>query len=317
MRISKKKIQLIDCGGLNLPVKEQNDQGLKRWLKTMPELVLLAEIKPKFLSQSRPAANDFKEWQELARHIFKNHQQFAGFIVVQKPEKARNAAIALSFMLAGLRKPVIFTGESFFKDGQNKKINLAGLLGDYRALSIKVNIINALQAANCGAAGVCFLTGHRLIKAVRPPDESGSDDAGAPLSKAAFNISLGPGTVSAKKTKLRLLTELNSKVLYLKIYPGFPAGLLDDLLKKNDALILDFTEQDSAILDFDKIAGAGKPVVLYNPPHPPEDPRFIIIDHILPAVLTIKLMWVLGQTTCAPEVKKILMNDAAGEFLRS
>ncbi len=50
------------------------------------------------------------QWRIIAKHIEKNYDNFDGFLILHGTDTMSYSASALSFMLKGLRKPVIFTG---------------------------------------------------------------------------------------------------------------------------------------------------------------------------------------------------------------
>ena len=57
-------------------------------------------------------SSDFspEDWVTLANQIAKNYHEFDGFVVLHGTDTMAYSASALSFMLEGLSKPVIFTG---------------------------------------------------------------------------------------------------------------------------------------------------------------------------------------------------------------
>ena len=323
MQLKKKKIQLIYCGGLNLKKKDQNDSGLKKWLKTMPELVLMAEIKPRYFVSELDGKKEHLGWQKLAEFIFNNYQKYDGFIVVNDAEKIQNAAVCLSFMLKNLGKPVIFTAEPMPEKLMKikQKANLKDVLNIYDLLSIKANIINALQVINYAIPELGLMFGNKLIKATRSTSNKDKlnifDSVNEPLGRVAFNISINKKDVKKLGKKMQLQTNFDENVVYLKVYPGFSRQVIEDLSLTNNGIILDFTDQNIVIDGLNKAKANDKAVVLFNKPARQEEKsHFISIKNILPDVLIIKLMWVLGQARDLPEVKKLLLSDISGEFIK-
>lgn len=49
-------------------------------------------------------------WAEIAKTIFDNYTNYDGFVVLHGTDTMAYTASALSFMLGGIKKPVIFTG---------------------------------------------------------------------------------------------------------------------------------------------------------------------------------------------------------------
>ena len=84
---------------------------LDQLLFAVPELRAFANLKleiPFNLDSSRvgPA-----EWVKLARLIHDNRDMYDAFLVVHGTDTMAYTAAALSFMLAGLKKPIVLTGK--------------------------------------------------------------------------------------------------------------------------------------------------------------------------------------------------------------
>jgi L-asparaginase len=85
-------------------------------------------------------SSDFspEDWVTLANQIGKNYHEFDGFVVLHGTDTMAYSASALSFMLEGLSKPVIFTGaqvplSEIYNDAKRNlivAILLAGLMNE-------------------------------------------------------------------------------------------------------------------------------------------------------------------------------------------
>ena len=83
---------------------------LDQLLFAVPELRAFANLKleiPFNVDSSRvgPA-----EWVKLARLIHDNRENYDAFLIVHGTDTMAYTAAALSFMLAGFRKPIVLTG---------------------------------------------------------------------------------------------------------------------------------------------------------------------------------------------------------------
>lgn len=319
MTKKKKKIQLIYCGGLGFKKKDQNDRGLKAWLKTMPELIIMGDIVPKYFVSSIKPDHEFIEWQKLAKHIYDQSKKYDGFIVINEIGKLQNAAIALSFILSGLEKPIIFTGEAALASEQNKRMKLNYALGNYGPLSIRANIINALQVANYDLSEIGLMFGSKLIKAVKSRSSHDNinifNSVERPLASVAFSLKVENRVEKRKRTKISFRPAFDDNVIYLKAYSGFSCQVVEDLSLAKNGIIIDFGHQNISIPGLEKMKANNKAVVLYNMPQPADYKRFTSLSNILPHVLIIKLMWALGQTKDNDEIRKLLLADRCGEFL--
>jgi L-asparaginase/Glu-tRNA(Gln) amidotransferase subunit D len=223
-------------------------------------------------------------------------------------------------MLSGFTKPVIFTAGSVLSEVFKKNQRIQDVLNNYEFLSLRANIINALQVVNYEVPEISLIFGNRLIKAVK--SISGQDKVSIfdsidePLGRVAFSINVNKKAIKKKTVKLKLETAINENVVCLKVYPGFSAQIVEDLSAIKDGIVLDFNDQSITIAGLEKINTHHKAIVLYNQPCLRHNRKFIEVSNILPHVLVIKLMWALGQTRAISRLKRLLLTNRCGEFLK-
>ena len=96
----------------------------------------------------------YEQWNLIADAIAENYDAYDGFVVLHGTDTLAYSASALSFMLAGLSKPVIFTGS---------QIPLCELRSDG-----KDNLITSLIIAGDGVVSeVCLYFGNSLLRGNR------------------------------------------------------------------------------------------------------------------------------------------------------
>src|SRR5579872_5128877 len=78
---------------------------LRQFNGTLPRYTLHEYLIPIDSSNATPA-----DWQKIGRDIADRYAQYDGFVVLHGTDTMAYTASALSFMLQGLRKPVIVTG---------------------------------------------------------------------------------------------------------------------------------------------------------------------------------------------------------------
>lgn len=116
---------------------------------TLPDYVI-CEHSP-LLDSSNISA---EHWLKIALDISDNYHDYDGFIVLHGTDTMAYSASALSFMLKGLCKPVIFTGS---------QLPLVELRSDAPS-----NIINSLLlASNPSLSQVCLCFGNRILRGCR------------------------------------------------------------------------------------------------------------------------------------------------------
>lgn len=113
----KRKVLLIYTGGTIGMEKDYETGSLRAFdfgniFEKMPEMKLMeCEVfvhpfaKPLDSSDMGPS-----EWKIIANYIHANYNQYDGFLILHGTDTMSYTASALSFMLKGLKKPVIMTG---------------------------------------------------------------------------------------------------------------------------------------------------------------------------------------------------------------
>ena len=180
----------------------------------------------KLLDSSRISVN---EWNEIGKIVSDNYQEFDGFVVLHGTDTMAYTASAMSFMLSGLGKPVIFTGS---------QIPLCETRSDGRD-----NLITSLIIAGSGKVReVCIYFGGMLLRGNRTTKYS-ADGMQAfvspnypPLATAGISIQYNEASMlkgSDRPFRFVPLDEIPIGVL--KVFPGikFPlfAPVLSGILK--------------------------------------------------------------------------------------
>lgn len=137
---SKPRIVLLYTGGTIGMVMDHKTGSLKAFnfsklLKSIPELKLLdCEIATVSFDEPIDSSNMHpRYWVQMAEMIQAHYHQADGFVILHGSDTMSYSASALSFMLQGLDKPVIFTGSQL-------------PIGDLRT-DAKENLITAIQVA--------------------------------------------------------------------------------------------------------------------------------------------------------------------------
>jgi len=172
-----------------------------------------------------------EHWNKLAAIIEKNYQDYYGFVVLHGTDTLAYSASALSFMLEGLAKPIIFTGSQL-------------PIGAVRT-DANQNLIAALQIASShGSLGpqvqeVCvyfdyFLyRGNRCKKVESTHFDAFESENYPPLAELGitidYNFSALETTASNRFFKVHTLRSVQLAVL--KLFPGLNQSYLDHVLQ--------------------------------------------------------------------------------------
>ncbi len=158
-------------------------------------------------------------WETIAQIIYDNYNDHDGFVVLHGTDTMAFTASAISFMLQGLRKPVIFTGA---------QLPISEPRSDARE-----NLITSLEIAAAKENGkalipeVCIYFDYELLRGNRSKKvESMHFDAFKsenyePLAKAGVKIDYNYNVIRQHPSdQLVLLKKLDTSISILKLFPG-------------------------------------------------------------------------------------------------
>lgn len=165
-----------------------------------------------------------EEWVRIAEDIALQEKAYDGFVILHGTDTMAYTASALSFMLQGLRKPVILTGS---------QIPLCQLRSDGRE-----NLVTAiLLAAHSQIPEVGLYFGGRLLRGNRATKVSADqlqafDSPNAPvLAEAGVDLRLYPRRWLPKGEGLCLRPMRSQRIGVLKIFPGIQFSLFENLVE--------------------------------------------------------------------------------------
>jgi L-asparaginase len=170
-----------------------------------------------------------EHWKVLGTIISENYSEHDGFVVLHGTDTMAYTASALSFMLEGLNKPVIFTGA---------QLPIAEPRSDARE-----NLITALELASATNGGspmvpeVCIYFDYELLRGNRSKKvESMKFDAFdsgnyPPLAKAGVKFDYNLSAIRRpEKSALRLRSTFDVNIAILKLFPGIPVSTIEAVL---------------------------------------------------------------------------------------
>lgn len=234
---TKPKILLIYTGGTIGMIKDFRTGALTSFefdelLQHIPELRLLdCRIETTGFEDPIDSSNmDASKWVDLAVIIEDNYDEFDGFVVLHGSDTMSYTASALSFMLEGLDKPVIFTGSQL-------------PIGDLRT-DAKENLITAVQIAALTEDGspvireVGLYFEYKLYRANRTTKinaehfEAFASLNYPPLIESGVNLNVNHAVLwrPTIRQELKVHKQLESAIVLIKFFPGLTAETLQHLL---------------------------------------------------------------------------------------
>jgi L-asparaginase len=200
------------------------------------ELTVVSFEKPIDSSNISP-----EHWQTLGKIIFNEYHSHDGFVILHGTDTMAYTASALSFMLEGLNKPVIFTGA---------QLPITEPRSDARE-----NLITALEIASAKKDGkalvpeVCIYFDYELLRGNRSKKVESMQfdafDSGnyPPLAKAGVKIDYNFSSIIPynEKSHLKLRMKIDASISILKLFPGITQAAADAILQTKNikAVILE------------------------------------------------------------------------------
>lgn len=187
------------------------------------ELTVISFEQPVDSSNIKPS-----DWQRIAAIIETHYDEQDGFVVLHGTDTMAFTASALSFMLKGLSKPVIFTGA---------QLPISEPRSDARE-----NLITSLEIASSKTNGlasvpeVCIFFDYQLLRGNRSKKvESMSFDAFEsgnypPLATAGVKIDFNHAVIREPGARLQVLGRFDASVSVIKLFPGIGREAVEAIL---------------------------------------------------------------------------------------
>lgn len=179
-------------------------------------------------------------WAKVAQLVYDNYAAFDGFVILHGSDTMAFTASALSFMLQGLKKPVILTGSQL-------------PIGTIRTDG-KENLITAIEIAAAkneqGEPRICEVAiyfeyslyrGNRTSKVSASAFEAFRSPNLRPLAVAGVHIDYNTNGSYESEEQLTLFTDFNPAIAVIQLFPGLPWNIYAPLfdVSKTKGIILE------------------------------------------------------------------------------
>ena len=328
----KQKILLVYTGGTIGMVKDKvkntlvpfNFDGL---LKAIPELKS-DELDLENISIKNPIDSSNMHpniWVEIVEIIETNYANYDGFVILHGTDTMAYTASALSFMLEGLNKAVIFTGS---------QIPIGARRSD-----AKENLITAVEIAASGKVNeVCIYfedqlyKGNRTVKVNTEHFEAFESPNYPILAEAGVTIKYK--SVLQKKQNQELVVHKNCSddVAILKLFPGIKITTIEAVIKSAKGIIIEsfgagnastnteFTillsqaiQEGKIIMNISQCLHGEAVRGQYETNEPFEKAGVICGKDMTTETAITKLMFLLGQGLSNDKIKQLFQTDLRGE----
>ena len=222
----KKHILLLTTGGTiacrpgEEGLEPQNADILQRQIQELRSYYDISVQDVMCLDSSNMQPED---WQYIARQIFENKDSYDGIVVSHGTDTMAYTASAVTFMLPGLDKCVVFTGS---------QLPLEDTLSD-----APDNLRTAFAMAASGHSGVFVafdrkvMLGCRAVK-VRASDFSAFESVNARYTALVSHrgLEVDPQALPVRRGQPQLCSDVSSNVFLLKLTPGLATEIFDALI---------------------------------------------------------------------------------------
>lgn len=272
-----------------------------------------------------------QNWLEIARCVEDHYALYDGFVVTHGTDTLAYTASALSYLIQRAKKPVVLTGaqKSISTQDTDARRNLADAF---------------FYAADARSHGVCVVFDGRVIAGTRARKMRTK-------SRNAFSSVDYPEIAAVRDGKiLRYFYQpeyaqtpvfshaLNDRIFVLKLFPGIDARILDDLLPRVDALVIEsfgvggiptyagaadflkplthFCAEEKTVVIATQVPFEGSDLGVYQVGFQIKE-RFDVIEAYnmtLEAAVT-KLMWILAKTRDPQTVRTLFYTPVANDLL--
>lgn len=332
MAYQRKRIAILFCGGTTIDERDRPGDSVKkpgdieRWMEQMDEVQLIGQADPFFVYGGEGAAISAKEWTDLAKTIEREYSRYHGFFILHSLDTLAYSAVALSFMLQNLEKPVVLTG-SPIPTREEQRASLGEFpVRRFKGLGVKANLMNALQVAVSEVAEVCVVFGSRIFRGSQviknPPGHPNPFDTydGQVLGKIDFGTQFFSDIVRRRKRTFKASPKVDDQIVQFDFRPGVDPALLEQFISQKTHGILLTTTATTALPEvFRKTLLKGQtqgiPIAVYSPRpvKPVRGSPFLVIGGMSPLAALVKFMWVRGQTADRSKLQALLAKDIARE----
>lgn len=171
-----------------------------------------------------------EDWQMMGRVIRDHYSSYDGFVVLHGTDTMAYSASALSFMLEGLNKPVIFTG-SQLPIGVSRSDAKENLMSSIEIAADKISG-RPMVSEVCVYFSGMLLRGNRSRKVQSIHFDAFHSENYPPLAEAGVTIDYNVSALKPHEedAKLNYREQFDNRVTILKLFPGIRKDVVDCVL---------------------------------------------------------------------------------------
>ena len=229
-----KKILLIGTGGTI--ASEITDSGLAPGLTTeqllsyVPGIESICSVDCIQLLALDSTNMTPRHWQMIESCIRTHYDAYDGFVLTHGTDTLAYTAAALSYMIQGSPKPIVFTGAQ-------KPIG-------FDSTDSKINLMDAFRCASADLPGVSIVFDHKVILGTRAKKtRSKSFSAFSSINYPELAVLRDDVLIQFIRQECGqapvFYDELDTNVSLMKLVPGMSRDVLDFLFARSDAVVIE------------------------------------------------------------------------------
>jgi len=309
-------------------------------LSSVPEITKFANVRTGRIFEEMSENLVPSDWQKIARAVFKEvkDEEVSGVVVTHGTDTLMFTSAILSFMLRNLNKPVVLTYSQKSSDRGSTDSAMNLICSAIAATS------DFAEVATVGHGTVnddyCLINRGNKVRKMHASQRNTFRPINTwpigkvwPDGKVEF---IGERKkIADEKGEPCLQDKLEEKVAIIKFYPGLDPSIIDWYVDKGyKGLILEGTglghvnvDKKSLLPSIDRALNSGVTVCMttqtiygranayvYSNLRRMSERGVIYLEDMLTETAYVKLMWVLGQSQKKEEIKKLMLENIAGEF---
>lgn len=327
-----KHILLIGTGGTI--ASEMTEEGLtpeldtEQLLRQVPAISRLCDVDCRQLFTIDSTNMTPRHWVALAREIHRQYDRYDGFVITHGTDTMAYTAAALSYLIQNADKPIVLTGAQ-------KPIG-------FETTDSRVNLTDAFLCATQQMRGVQIVFNGKVIVGTRACKTHSKSFQAFSSINFPFLAVVQDGRLlryidSAPTAPVRFYEELNERVGVLKLIPGMGTELLETLLQRCDAVIIEsfgvgglpsydgadfydcvrrYTAAGKLVVMTTQVSNEGSDLAVYHVGHRLKSERGVLeaYDMTTEAVVA-KVMWILTQSRDFDAVRRLFYTPVAFDLL--
>jgi len=337
-----RKVAIISTGGTIASRFDYRTGGVRPALSAselysvVPELADVAQIQTQILLSVFSEDITQQHWTEIAKKVAEKISDGAsGVVIAHGTDTMGYTAAALSFALQNLPVPVVIVGAQRSADRPSSDA-ATNLLGAVLAAAEApfADVVVAMHETTSDTS-IALHRGVRVRKCHTSRRDAFRSVNSKPIARIEDQKIMMVVEEFRKRDpsrKLVLKPEFEEKVALIKFYPGMDPAMIDLCTEKGyRGMVLEGTglghisrrchsavkkavEKDVVVAMTSQCIWGRVNMNVYNSGRDLQALGVIPLEDMLPETALVKLMWILGQTKDADEVRNLLKTNIAGEL---